>query len=221
MPKVKEFQTVVKAERDSFQGKKERLKLIIDSLALFENQTLLSMCDNIETKLIFHNGINQTLAQSVIDLYEKYKNPFEKFYDSISEDCLDVEAMIDAFTTLNNLQDVYEKMTKNFSSCSAQLIDVQAGKTNLKSVFSFKTKDKEIESLIKEKEDLEKNIGNVGEIIKIATFNMENEVSKSKSVRLDLYYQELKDLQKSSKENCEYMNKLWTALIQDPNLQDV
>lgn len=179
------------------------------------------MCNNAEDKLVFFNSNNSDLNKSIADTLENYKNPFDKLHESISEDYLDVEAMIDAFNSLNGLQETYEKLTKNFATCSAQLTDLQAGKTNIKTVFSFKSRDRDIDSLIKEKDELEKNIESLGQIIKIATFNMENEVSKFRQASLELYYKELITLQKASKNNYHYLNNLWCSLAQDPNLQTV
>ena len=92
---------------------------------------------------------------------------------------------------LKNLQDVYNKLTKNLTSTNVQLNDLQAGKTNVKSLLSFKGRDDNINKLMNEKEKLEKDIENLGQVIKIATFNMQNQIRKFKLVCLENYYSEL------------------------------
>ena len=51
-------------------------------------------------------------------------NPYDRLYDSVTEDYLDTEAMQEALESLKSLQDNYNKLTKNLISVNVQLKDL-------------------------------------------------------------------------------------------------
>ena len=163
---------------------------------------------------------NMDLCESISKVQENVINPYDKLYDSITEDMLDTEAMIEACTTLNALQDTLDKITKNLNSTTTQLTELQAGKSNLKSVFSFKSKEQNISKLTEEKEKLEKDMENLTQIIKIATFNMENEMNGFKVKSLEVYYDELDKLESAYNANNKLYDELWDTVIRDQNIMN-
>ena len=80
---------------------------------------------------------NVELGKKSTSNQEETKNPYDKLYDTLTEDYLDTEAMKEALDSLRGLQDSYDKLTKNFTTINTQLTELQAGKSNIKSIFSF------------------------------------------------------------------------------------
>ena len=111
-------------------------------------------------------------------------------------------------------------MTNNLNTTTAQLTELQAGKSNFKSMFSFKSKDQTISALQTEKEQLEKDMENLTQIIKIATFNMENEMNSFKVKSLDVYYDELDKLEAVYNQNNKLYDDLWDTVIRDQNIMN-
>ena len=186
--------------------------------SLYEKETMKDYCGNEEDKLVFFNMKNMDLCQNISKVQENVMNPYDKLYDSITEDMLDTEAMVEALGSLNSLQDALDKITKNLNITTAQLTELQAGKSNIKSVFSFKSREQDISGLTEEKEKLEKDMANLTQIIKIATFNMENEINNFKVKSLDVYYEELAKLEESYNLNNKLYDDLWDTVIKDHNI---
>ena len=163
---------------------------------------------------------NIDLCKNISNVQEKMINPYDRLYDSITEDYLDTEAMQEALESLKSLQDNYNKLTKNLTSTNVQLNDLQAGKTNVKSLLRFKNREDNINSLMAEKEKLEKDIDYLGQIIKIATFNMQNQIKKFKIVSLDNYYNELSKIERDTEKNARIYDELWDIVVKDKNISE-
>ena len=121
---------------------------------------------------------------------------------------------------MKGLQNNYNKLTKNLTSTNVQLNDLQAGKTNVKSLLSFKGREDNINKLMADKERLEKDIENLGQIIKIATFNMQNQIKKFKIVCLENYYSELNRIEKDTEVNAKIFDDLWETVCKDKNISE-
>lgn len=217
-PRVRAFRDLVKSSKENFKQTQETNSMIINMFSLYEKETMKDYCENEEDKLVFFNMKNMDLCQNISKVQENVMNPYDKLYDSITEDMLDTEAMVEALTSLNSLQDALDKITKNLNTTTAQLTELQAGKSNIKSVFSFKSREQDISGLTEEKEKLEKDMANLTQIIKIATFNMENEINNFKVKSLDVYYEELAKLEESYNSNNKLYDDLWDTVINDHNI---
>ena len=163
---------------------------------------------------------NIDLCKNISNAQEKVINPFDRLYEAITEDYLDTEAMQEALESLKNLQDSYNKLTKSLTSTNVQLNDLQAGKTNLKSMLTFKGREESISSLMMEKEKLEKDIENLGQVIKIATFNMQNQIKHFKNFSLENYYGELSRIEKDTETNAVIFDDLWETVCKDGNISE-
>lgn len=84
--------------------------------------------------------------------------------------------MKEAIESHQSLQESYNKLTKNLGSVNIQLNDLQAGKIDMKNLFSFKGKENKISKFLEKKEKLEKEIEYLGQVIKISLFNMQNQI---------------------------------------------
>ena len=126
--------------------------------------------------------------------------------------------MTEALEGLKNLQDAYNKLNKSLSNINIELSELQAGKGTMKSL--FKNKEKEITRLNNDKESIEKNINDLGNAIKIATFNMQNAIKDFKVIELDHYYAELSRIESDTEANAQISDDLWETVIRDKNISE-
>ena len=207
-------------EKERFKDEQKNYLAVINLLSLYEKEIISTFVNNDENKLVFFNMKNIDLCKNISNAQEKVINPYDRLYDAITEDYLNTEAMAEALESLKGLQDNYNKLTKNLTSTNVQLNDLQAGKTNVKSMFSFKGREETISSLMMEKEKLEKDIENLGQIIKIATFNMQNEIKNFKNISLENYYGELSRIEKDTEANAKIFDDLWDTVVRDGNISE-
>ena len=71
-----------------------------------------------------------------------------------------------------------------------------------------------------EKEKLEKDIEYLGQIIKIATFNMQGQIKKFKNVCLENYYSQLSKIGKDTEANAKIIDDLWETVVKDKNITE-
>ena len=190
------------------------------NLSIYEKEVVNTFVNNDENKLVFYNMKNIDLCKHISNAQEKVINPYDRLYEAITEDYLDTEAMQEALESLKTLQDNYNKLTKNLTSTNITLNDLQAGKSNIKSMFSFKGREESISGLMMEKEKLEKDIENLGQVIKIATFNMQNQIKNFKNVSLEHYYGELSRIEKDTESNAKIFDDLWETVVKDGNISE-
>ena len=219
-PKLRTFRAFIFQERERFKSVQKNYIAVINMLSTYEKEIVNNYVNNDENKLVFFNMKNIDLCKNISNVQEKMINPYDRLYDSITEDYLDTEAMQEALESLKSLQDNYNKLTKNLTSTNVQLNDLQAGKTNVKSLLRFKNREDNINTLMAEKEKLEKDIDYLGQIIKIATFNMQNQIKKFKNVSLDNYYNELSKIERDTEKNARIYDELWDIVVKDKNISE-
>ena len=219
-PKLRTFRAFIFAEKERYKGVQENYLKVINQLSIYEKDIVNVFVNNDENNLVFYNMKNIDLCKSISNAKEKVINPYDRLYEAITEDYLDTEAMQEALESLKGLQDNYNKLTKNLTSTNVQLNDLQAGKTNVKSLLRFKNRDDNINSLMAEKEKLEKDIENLGQIIKIATFNMQNQIKKFKMVCLENYYIQLSKIEKDTEYNAKIFDELWETVVKDKHIAE-
>jgi chromosome segregation ATPase len=187
-------------------------------LSVYEKENLNTFVNSEEDKLVFFNMNNIEICENISKIQEQVINPYDRLYDAITEDYLNTEAMIEGLETLKNLQDTYNKLQKNLNNTNTILNELQAGKSTVKTM--FKKKEKEMSKLSTEKEEIEKNISNLGEIIKIATFNMQNTIENFKTISLDNYYAELSRIEGDTEKNGTIFDDLWETVVKDKNISE-
>ena len=219
-PRLRGFRAFILQEKKRYKGVQQNYLGIINMLSLYEKEIVNTYVNNDENSLVFFNMKNIDLCKNISNAQEKVINPYDHLYEAITEDYLDTEAMIEALESLKSLQDTYNKLTKNLTSTNVQLNDLQAGKTNVKSLLSFKGREDNINKLMSEKEKLEKDIENLGQVIKIATFNMQNQIKKFKIVCLENYYSELNKIEKDTEANAKIFDELWETVVKDKNIAE-
>ena len=219
-PKLRTFRAFIFQEKERYKVVQKNYMSVINLLSLYEKEIVNTYVNNDENRLVFFNMKTIDLCKNISNAQEKVINPYDRLYDSITEDYLDTEAMQEALESLKGLQDNYNKLTKNLTSTNVQLNDLQAGKTNVKNLLSLGGKEDKISKLTAEKEKLEKDIENLGHVIKIATFNMQNQIKKFKLVSLENYYSELSKIEKDTEINAKIFDELWETVVSDKNIAE-
>ena len=218
-PKLRAFRAFILGEKERFNLFQKNSNILMNMLCIYERDVVKVCVNDDENKLVFFNQKND-FNNIISNAQKKVINPYDKLYDSFTEDYLDTEAMIEALESLKNLQEIYNKLTKNLTSINVQLNDLQAGKTNVKSLLSFKNKEELISKLMLDKEKLEKDIDNLGLIIKIATFNMQNQIKNFKGICLENYYKELRLIERDTEYDAKIFDDLWENVVKDKNISE-
>jgi len=219
-PKLRAFRIFIAQEKERFKEVQKNYLAVISDLSIYEKEIISTFVNSDENKLVFFNMKNIDLCKNISNAQEKLINPYDRLYQAITEDYLDTEAMQESLESLKGLQDTYNKLTKNLTSTNIQLNDLQAGKSSIKSMLSFKGKEENISGLMMEKEKLEKDIENLGQVIKIATFNMQNQIKNFKNVSLQNYYNELSRIEKDTESNAKIFDDLWDTVVRDGNISE-
>ena len=219
-PKIRNFRAFIQQEKERYKVVQQNYLAVINTLSLYEKEVIDAYVGGDENKLVLFNMKNIELCKNISNAKEKIINPYERIFDSITEDYLDAEAMQEALEGLKGLQENYNKLTKNLRATNAQLNDLQAGKTNVKNLLRFKGKEENISTLMANKEKLEKDIDFLGQIIKIATFNMQNQIKKYKNVCLENYYSQLRMIEKDTEFNAKINDDLWETVVKDKNISE-
>ena len=203
---------------EKYRDEQENYSAVINMLSLYEKESLSNFVNNEEDKLVFFNTKNQELCQNITDSQKQVINPYDRLYSAITDDYLNCESMIEALEGLKALQDSYNKLNKNLSTLNIELSELQAGKSSVKNM--FKNKEKEITRLNNEKENLEKNIDGLGNVIKVATFVMQKEIKEFKINELNNYYAELSRTENDTAKNSKLFDDLWDNVIKDKNISE-
>ena len=219
-PRLRAFRAFIAQEKERFKEVQKNYLAVISDLSIYEKEIISTFVNSDENKLVFFNMKNIDLCKNISNAQEKVINPYDRLYQAITEDYLDTEAMQESLESLKGLQDTYNKLTKNLTSTNIQLNDLQAGKSSIKSMLSFKGKEENISGLMMEKEKLEKDIDNLGQVIKIATFNMQNQIKNFKNVSLQNYYNELSRIEKDTESNAKIFDDLWDTVVKDGNISE-
>ena len=219
-PKIRNFRAFIQQEKERYKVVQQNYLAVINTLSLYEKEVIDAYVGGDENKLVLFNMKNIELCKNISNAKEKIINPYERIFDSITEDYLDAEAMQEALEGLKGLQENYNKLTKNLRATNVQLNDLQAGKTNVKNLLRFKGKEENISTLMADKERLEKDIDYLGQIIKIATFNMQNQIKKYKNVCLENYYSQLRMIEKDTEFNAKINDDLWETVVKDKNISE-
>lgn len=218
LPKIKNFLLFVSAAMERYRDEQENYAEVINMLSLYEKDSLTNFVNDEEDKLVILNTKNQELGQNISDSKTQLINPYDRLYSAITEDYLNCESMIEALEGLKTLQDTYNKLNKTLSNINIELSDFLSGKNTMKTM--FKNKDKEITKLNNEKDNLEKSINELGDVIKVATFNMQKEIKEFKISELNNYYAELSRIENDNYKNSKIFDDLWENIIKDKNISE-
>ena len=146
-------------------------------------------------------------------------NPYIPMLDWLQEEEIDIEAMIEAIASLQNLYDNFDKLSQRIINLDTEINNLKTGKKSIKSIFSFKSKNDELVGLENDKGNSEKNLADLDGVVKLATYNMESYIEYFKVEKLAGYYNNLKIFADLQKTNSSKINEMWKCVSQDKNVQ--
>ena len=140
-----------------------------------------------------------------------------------------MEAEIDPKFDYSNLSEILKEQKKCIAKYCKKFLNIkrkysysqieeEANKKGIDLNY-LKKKDKESKGS-SEKEAKEKDVNDLGEIIKIATFNMQNTIDNFKTVSLDNYYAELSRIDGDTEKNAKIFDDLWETVVKDKNISE-
>jgi methyl-accepting chemotaxis protein len=213
-PRIKSFKQLIINSRDKYKNIHDNYTSIINILSLYEKETLKDYCNNDENKLIFYNSKNENLLNNIEKIRQSSNNPYDRLLDSISEDYLYTEAMIESFDSLKELNEKLNKLKKKFLSLNADLVSLQSGN-------KIKNKEEIMNNLSTQKNNLENEINDLEKIIKIVTFNMNEQIKKFKTHSLNYYYKELLKLEEDTDKFGKDLENLWESTLDNDNIKQL
>jgi hypothetical protein len=197
----------------------ENYLCLISVFQEYEKFTLLEYSENDDNKLVFFNPKNTDLCLKLLKLKEGMDNPYTPMYEWLQEEEIDVEAMIEAITSLNTLNDNYTKLTQKIATMKEDVTKLKSGRSSIKSMFSFKSKADDILNIENNIFNSEKTLVDLEGVIKLATYNMDSYVEYFKVEKLAGYYQHLKIFADLQRNNSMKVNDLWQTVGLDKNVQ--
>ena len=207
--------------REKYRLNHDSYDIIGNIFSLYETDLIKNYSNNDDSKLIFLNKNNEQLQNTIKIYQEKTINPFDNLYYSITDDYLNTLSLIEGIDSINNLQNEYDKKAKIFTEKNSVLIDLQAGKSTLKTIFSFKSRETDINNAINEKEKIEKELSMLKNIINVCIFNMQTEINNFKHKSIESYYNELQKLEEELENNLKIENNIWENILEDNNIKSI
>lgn len=129
--------------------------------------------------------------------------------------------MIDAINSLTTLNETKEKLIQRITTLESTLSTLNSGKKSIKTIFSFKSKEKDIENSTKSKQELEKNLEEITELIRLATYGIDSQIDYFKVEKLANYYHSLKILADLHIANATKSIDLWSLVSNDKNVTKI
>ena len=209
---IKQFQESVNKSLDKKKHQIERYLHLMVGLAEHEKNTLLVYSQNQdEDKLVISNPKNNELYEKIVNLKESLVNPFITLNDWLDEEQVDIEAMLEAMASLKGLETTKTKLNQKLETLTS---DIENFKSSGKKTFTmmFKNSDNAITEMEKEKETTENNIQFIGEIQKMAAFNMEWYVERFKKEKTYEYFRHFKAFVNLQRKNTVTIDNLWKTV---------
>ena len=187
----------------------------------YEKYTLMEYVNNDENKLVFYNPKNCETFQRIMDIKDKFINPFKKLSSWIEDDILDFKAMLQALESIINLNVVLEGLTLRLKAIEEEIYKYQNNEYNY---FTLLIKWKTAEGILLELRNEENNTKNtIRSLISIITIACKitlNNLEIFKVEKLQRYHKHIKRFAEVQKDNGDIINDLWSYISNDPKLND-
>ena len=206
------------------ENKEKEINYYYDLMNVFKNlekNTLMEYVNNDQDKLVFSNPSNKETSQKLLDIKEKFINPFTDLASWIDDDILDFNAMLFALESINNLNDLIDKLVSRLSAIEDEIIKYQNNEYNYLSLW---IKWKNVEGILFDLKQEEKTTRNtikaLNSIISIASKITLDNLEIFKVEKLQRYHKHIKKFAEVQKANGDIINKLWSYISHDPKLND-
>lgn len=131
--------------------------------------------------------------------------------DWLEEEELDIDAMLEALQSLDELVKKFEACCDKNESVSKNIQSIQYGGRSKVKQFFWKSEN----NLEEEKKNNERYIAILYEIIKLASFNMEFYLKNFKEEKIKDYYKTLKTFILDSNNNLQQNKQLWDTISKE------
>lgn len=203
------------------QSKNDEINLLKKFIS-YEKEELKNYFPDQEDKLVLANPSNlQAIEEKIKTMKDNMQNPYYDMYLEFQVHVLDIKALLQALDELGKFQENYEKIIKVLTNTSLALIEAQSGKTTIKSVFSFKSKETLIADLTKQKDDTERDLNSLGQIIKVCTFKLGKKINDFINCRVKNYYVEILRLKNLLEKNKNMSSYVWEEICKNKNITDI
>ena len=187
----------------------------------YEKYTLMEFVNNDEDKLVFYNPKNSETYQKIMDIKDKFINPFERLSSWIEDDILDFKAMLGALESIINLNDLLDRLTLRLSAIEEEILKYENEEYNyLTLLFKWKSAEGILMELKMEESNTKSTIKALISIITIVSKNTLNNLEIFKVEKLQRYHKHIKRFAEVQKENGDIINDLWSYISNDPKLKD-
>ena len=209
---LKNFHETISKTVEKRESEIEKYIELIKNLKEYESNNILSY-SNKEEKLVFANSNNNSISEKIDKLKDLLLNPYVILEIWIEEEKLDIEAMITVIGNLNKLQENLDKLNQKNDSLDLELKKTESGQPSFFKKL-FKKKEEIITDISKEKENTEENIQNLSDLIKIATYALENYIQQFRQDKVDNYFRHLKIFILLQRKNDKNITGLWADVKQ-------
>ena len=206
------------------ENKEKEINYYYDLMNVFKNlekNTLMEYVNNDQDKLVFSNPSNKETSQKLLDIKEKFINPFTDLASWIDDDILDFNAMLFALESIINLNDLIDNLVSRLSAIEDEIIKYQNNEYNYLSLW---IKWKNVEGILFDLKQEEKTTRNtikaLNSIISIASKITLDNLEIFKVEKLQRYHKHIKKFAEVQKANGDIINKLWSYISHDPKLND-
>ena len=152
------------------------------------------------------------LSVEINNIQKEIKNPYKDMKDWLEEEKLDIDAMLEALQSLDELVKKFEACCDNNESVSKNIQSIQYGGRYNKVMQFFRKSENNLEE---EKKNNERYIAILYEIIKLASFNMEFYLKNFKEEKIKDYYKTLKTFILDSNNNLQQNKQLWDTISKE------
>jgi hypothetical protein len=147
---------------------------------------------------------------------EVFVNPYGFLYDWVKCELLDCRAGIEAIAKVRELETLKNRQASKLETDKVDLVKLQAGKTLLSQVFSFKSRANGITALEKEVEQLTEETQSLSIIIRIASCRLlEFELPRVKEAKEAVYATSMRKFARSAAVESEELGKAFRSIARD------
>ena len=187
----------------------------------YEKYTLMEYVNNNEDKLVFYNPKNSETFQKIMDIKNKFINPFQKLSIWIEDDILDFKAMLGALESIINLNALLDQLTLRLRAIEEEIFKYENNEYNyLTLLIKWKTVEGILMELRIEQDNTKSTIKSLISIITIASKITLDNLELFKIEKLQRYHKHIKRFAEVQRENGDVVNDLWSYISNDPKLND-
>jgi hypothetical protein len=174
-------------------------------------------------KNVFANPSNAKLNEQAEKLKEAAsKESFSVYDDYLGEEIREIESFLEAIEQREKFEALKIKAQEKQKSETEDLHKVLAGKTTMKTFFSKKPKEEEVQELEKNIATTAQEVQNLNTAFDMITMLLAyDQIPKFKATKVDAYYKKIAILAQQELANIATAAEYWQTVVEDQNLQSL